>query len=112
VKGSGVSPAEVGLFPASTSEETAEKEGTRSRGQQSQGLGDSEGCGGHLLPHASSGAQRASRHLMVSWWPRGCATSSPGHHAGKRGRRNTARHETDTRAPASKPAARRGSTGG
>jgi hypothetical protein len=84
VKRSGVSPAEVGLFPASTSEETAEKEGTGSRGQRCQGLGGSEGCGGHLLPHASSGAQRASRHLMVSWWRRGRAMSSLGHHAGKR----------------------------
>jgi hypothetical protein len=31
LKATGVSPAEAGLFPASPSEETVEKEGTRSR---------------------------------------------------------------------------------
>jgi hypothetical protein len=50
VKGSDVSPEEAGLFPASMSEETTEKEGTRSHGQRRQGLGGNERRGGHLLP--------------------------------------------------------------
>jgi hypothetical protein len=54
VKASGVSPAKVGLFPASMSEETAEKEGIGSHGQRREGLGGGERRGRHLLPLASA----------------------------------------------------------
>jgi hypothetical protein len=112
VKGSGASPAEAGLFPASTSEETADKEGTGTHGHRREGLGDSEGRGRHLLPPSP-----ASRLAFASWCPSGFAfvqrppSATTRADAGKRARRNTARHETDTRAPASKPAARCGSAG-
>jgi hypothetical protein len=66
VKGSGVSPAEAGLFPRSMSEETAEKEGTGSHGQRRQGLGGSEGRGGHLLPPPEKDGTRVARWRVFS----------------------------------------------
>jgi hypothetical protein len=54
VKASGLSPVEAGLFPASMSEETAEKEGIGSHGQRREGLGGGERRGHHLLPLASA----------------------------------------------------------
>jgi hypothetical protein len=81
VKRVGASPVEAGLFLASTSEETPEKEDTGSHGQRRQGLGGGEEHGRHLLPPLSASGLPRPWLAIVSWWTCVCADPSLGHDA-------------------------------